>query len=116
LCSELELGEAVLQSLLVAIKGAQSDSLRTWAHQEEAIRSILAGHSTVIATGTGSGKTEAFMIPVLHLCLRGSLQGKKGVKAVLVYPRNALVGDLRKPHPPDGRVMRPASSRIRPRE
>jgi hypothetical protein len=59
-------------------------------HQERAIRSILSGRSTVIATGTGSGKTEAFLIPVLELCFRNPGQG---VKAILIYPMNALVED-----------------------
>lgn len=59
-------------------------------HQEMAIRSILERRSTVIATGTGSGKTEAFLIPVLELCCR---EPGPGVKAILIYPMNALVED-----------------------
>lgn len=61
-----------------------------YAHQEEAIRSILAPSHTVVATGTGSGKTEAFFLPILQLCLRDP---RPGVKAIIIYPRNALVSD-----------------------
>ena len=48
---------------------------------------------TLITTGTGSGKTEAFLIPILDHCRRERLAGKPGVKAVLLYPMNALATD-----------------------
>ena len=47
--------------------------------------------STLVATGTGSGKTEAFLIPILDYCRRSA--GTPGVKAILVYPMNALATD-----------------------
>jgi hypothetical protein len=61
-----------------------------YAHQEKAILSILAGRTTVVSTGTGSGKTEAFLVPILDHCLtsRGP-----GVKAIIIYPMNALAND-----------------------
>ncbi|WP_444947427.1 DEAD/DEAH box helicase [Micromonospora ureilytica] len=48
---------------------------------------------TLITTGTGSGKTESFLIPVLDHCRRQKQQGKAGVKAILLYPMNALATD-----------------------
>ena len=48
---------------------------------------------TLITTGTGSGKTEAFLIPVLDHCRRERPAGRPGVKAVLLYPMNALATD-----------------------
>ena len=48
---------------------------------------------TLITTGTGSGKTEAFLIPILDHCRRERGTGKQGVKAVLLYPMNALATD-----------------------
>ncbi|PSK99013.1 uncharacterized protein DUF1998 [Murinocardiopsis flavida] len=48
---------------------------------------------TVITTGTGSGKTESFLVPVLDHCRRMRAQGRAGVKAVLLYPMNALATD-----------------------
>ncbi|NMC72417.1 MAG: DEAD/DEAH box helicase [Myxococcales bacterium] len=63
-------------------------------HQELTLRAIKGGRHTVVATGTGSGKTEAFLLPVvdhaLHLRDAGAAPG---VAAVLVYPMNALVDD-----------------------
>jgi len=68
-------------------------------HQEEAIRKIAKGKNTLISTGTASGKTKAFLIPVFNYILRLKDQLKaegkdtKGVKALLLYPMNALVND-----------------------
>ncbi|MFF2125619.1 DEAD/DEAH box helicase [Streptomyces olivochromogenes] len=48
---------------------------------------------TLITTGTGSGKTESFLVPVLDHCRREKARGRHGVKAVLLYPMNALATD-----------------------
>ena len=48
---------------------------------------------TLITTGTGSGKTESFLVPVLDHCRRARAAGKRGVKAILLYPMNALATD-----------------------
>lgn len=48
---------------------------------------------TVLTTGTGSGKTEAFLYPVLDHCARERAAGRAGIKAVLLYPMNALATD-----------------------
>ncbi|MFE3797530.1 DEAD/DEAH box helicase [Nocardia tengchongensis] len=48
---------------------------------------------SLITTGTGSGKTESFLIPVLDHCQRERATGHHGVKAVFLYPMNALATD-----------------------
>ncbi|MEZ0348617.1 MAG: DEAD/DEAH box helicase [Thermus sp.] len=58
-----------------------------YLHQEEALRAALAGESFVVATGTGSGKSLAFGMPILAYALT---ERRPGIKAVLVYPMNAL--------------------------
>jgi DEAD/DEAH box helicase/Domain of unknown function (DUF1998)/Helicase conserved C-terminal domain len=67
-----------------------------FAHQEEAIRKAVLGRNLLIATGTGSGKTESFLIPILNALFReaeaGTL-GRPGVRALLLYPMNALAND-----------------------
>jgi ATP-dependent helicase YprA (DUF1998 family) len=64
------------------------------AHQERAIREILAGQTTLVATGTGSGKTEAFLYPIISRCLELRDSGAEpGITAVLIYPMNALAED-----------------------
>ncbi|MAG33046.1 MAG: helicase, partial [Deltaproteobacteria bacterium] len=64
------------------------------AHQAGAIRAISQGRHTLVATGTGSGKTEAFLYPIISRCLELNDQGvEPGIVAVLVYPMNALAED-----------------------
>ncbi len=49
--------------------------------------------STLVTTGTGSGKTECFLFPILDDCLRRRRAGVKGIKAIVLYPMNALAND-----------------------
>jgi DEAD/DEAH box helicase domain-containing protein len=46
---------------------------------------------TLVTTGTGSGKTECFLYPLLDHCHRHA--GQLGIKAIVLYPMNALAGD-----------------------
>ena len=48
---------------------------------------------TLVTTGTGSGKTEAFLVPILDHVLRARQAGVTGMKALLLYPMNALATD-----------------------
>jgi len=62
-------------------------------HQEQ-VFARLGGRRkecTLLATGTGSGKTESFLLPILDHCLADTHQ--PGVKAILIYPMNALAND-----------------------
>ncbi len=65
---------------------------KPYKHQADAIRRIMRGEPTVVATGTGSGKTEAFLMPIVDHCLRRKGQGDK-VLAIIIYPMNALATD-----------------------
>lgn len=65
-----------------------------YGHQEEAIRAIHGGRTTLVSTGTGSGKSECFLYPIISKCLE--LRDQKtpsGISAVIVYPMNALAED-----------------------
>ncbi|MEW1599441.1 DEAD/DEAH box helicase [Streptomyces sp. NPDC093808] len=69
-----------------------------YAHQAAAFARLTSanGHTpqpTLVTTGTGSGKTESFLYPVLDHCRREREAGKAGVKAVFLYPMNALATD-----------------------
>lgn len=63
-------------------------------HQDQAIEAIVGKqHNVVVATGTGSGKTECFLYPIIDRLLKDKVKGKPGVRALLVYPLNALAND-----------------------
>lgn len=65
-----------------------------YGHQEEAVRAIQGGRTTLVSTGTGSSKTECFLYPVISKCLDLRDEGAvAGVTAVIVYPMNALAED-----------------------
>ncbi|MHB2165628.1 DEAD/DEAH box helicase [Alsobacter sp. R-9] len=61
-------------------------------HQETAILSAAMGMNYLVSTGTGSGKTESFLYPIVDHLLRDGTSGP-GVRAILVYPLNALAND-----------------------
>ena len=62
-------------------------------HQQHAIKLACAdGKNTIVATGTGSGKTESFLFPLAHLLLE-SRRRSPSVRCLLVYPMNALAND-----------------------
>ncbi len=66
-----------------------------YLHQEEAIRKITAGRNVIVASGTGSGKTESFLVPILDALSAEHARGVlgPGVRALLLYPMNALAND-----------------------
>jgi DEAD/DEAH box helicase domain-containing protein len=67
-----------------------------YLHQESAFYRLRFqnGNSTLVATGTGSGKTECFMYPALDYCYQN--WGQRGIKAIVIYPMNALANDQSK--------------------
>jgi len=69
-------------------------------HQYKAVtKSLLEDRSLVVMTGTGSGKTECFLLPILgKLAIEASSKGPafggtSAVRALVLYPMNALVND-----------------------
>lgn len=93
------ISEELLSPLFSALDGESLPLERTlYLHQEEAIRKLVNRRNLIIATGTGSGKTEAFIIPILHHLLEQERRSElgPGVRAMLLYPMNALANDQMK--------------------
>lgn len=68
-------------------------------HQMEAFTRLTCrdGHQpepTLLTTGTGSGKTEAFEFPILDYCWQN--RHRRGIKVIILYPMNALATDQAK--------------------
>lgn len=72
---------------------------KLYEHQVKAIKKAVQERNLIVATGTGSGKTETFLVPILNYLFKeeeaGTL-GKPGVRAMLLYPMNALANDQMK--------------------
>jgi DEAD/DEAH box helicase domain-containing protein len=71
-------------------------SFRPYMHQVRSFERLSSAvgrvpKPTLVTTGTGSGKTECFLYPILDHCFR--LKGEPGIKAILIYPMNALATD-----------------------
>lgn len=66
-----------------------------YLHQEKAVRKIMEGRNIVIASGTSSGKTECFLLPIYNQLIKEHKEGKlnPGTRALLLYPMNALAND-----------------------
>ena len=69
---------------------------RPHLHQARAFARLCGDEprSTLVATGTGSGKTECFLFPILDAC--AARVGELGIKAIIIYPMNALATDQAK--------------------
>ncbi len=65
--------------------------LRAWERLSS--KEERAPQATLVTTGTGSGKTECFLYPLLDHCLRAAERGELGIKAIVLYPMNALASD-----------------------
>jgi ATP-dependent helicase YprA (DUF1998 family) len=66
-------------------------------HQADAFVVAAGGGSYVLTTGTGSGKSLAYIVPIVDRVLRqrAAAEGQRGVKAIIVYPMNALANSQR---------------------
>lgn len=69
-----------------------------YLHQEKALLKADAGNNLIVTTGTGSGKTECFLLPILQALLSEEQAGTltDAVRAILIYPMNALANDQMK--------------------
>ncbi len=86
-----------LDPKLAAAISQRSRSDFAFLHQSDAITHLLGDTAgpLVVTTGTGSGKTEAFLAPVLQAAIQDAVQqrGEPGLVALILYPMNALAND-----------------------
>ncbi|TCM75230.1 DEAD/DEAH box helicase [Rhodovulum steppense] len=82
--------EGVLSARWEAFSDARVFDRPLHGHQDEA---LMRRDNYLVATGTGSGKTEGFLYPLVDDLLRDPDLDRPGVRAILVYPLNALAND-----------------------
>ncbi|MGH3883003.1 MAG: DEAD/DEAH box helicase [Pseudonocardiaceae bacterium] len=76
-----------------AVDDEGSTPITLHQHQRDAVEVARTGASYVLTTGTGSGKSLAYIVPIVDRVLREG--SGKGIKAIVVYPMNALANSQR---------------------
>jgi ATP-dependent helicase YprA (DUF1998 family) len=90
------LSERLVKALDQAPSERMPHDRQPYLHQIEAWQASADGLSCMVTAGTGSGKTECFMIPMLDSLLRDPSRGLlTGVRAIIIYPLNALIESQR---------------------
>lgn len=95
-------GRSVQELVQDGVLHPQMERVATYStlyqHQEKALHAAKAGSDLLVTTGTGSGKTEAFLYPIIDRCLQlnDDPDARKGVVAIILYPMNALANDQQK--------------------
>ena len=74
-------------------RNRRGQSFRLYQHQVEAMEKARRGESFVVTSGTGSGKSFCYFIPIVDTVVRLAPAGpgeRRGPVAIIVYPMNAL--------------------------
>ncbi|MCP4693495.1 MAG: DEAD/DEAH box helicase [Desulfobacterales bacterium] len=71
--------------------GSPGVSVKLHKHQADAVDIAQRGESYVLTTGTGSGKSLAYMLPIIDHILKSDRETEPAIKAIIIYPMNALV-------------------------
>ena len=88
-------GNKNLQQAFLSVLQSNTFSTTTplFAHQEKAIRTAMANKDFILSSGTGSGKTESFLLPSLARLFNETDEERRqsGIRVLIIYPMNALI-------------------------
>lgn len=87
--------DGVLHPLCEKIFQKDGKSFHLYHHQEQAIRTASKKEHYVLTTGTGSGKSLTYLIPIIDHILKNNPEPEK-IRALIVYPMNALINSQSK--------------------
>jgi Lhr-like helicase len=88
-----------MKEIVETLESGIFGSWELYPHQKESLKGYLRDKHVMVATGTGSGKTESFMIPMVAHLHRAAKRNKSdkatssALKCLVLYPMNALVAD-----------------------
>lgn len=93
-----QIKDGVKESLLKLVSENLGVFADPFEHQVQALEYFLAGRDLFVSTGTGSGKTECFLWPIIAKCFDEAKNNPdrfkmEGVRTLIIYPMNALVSD-----------------------
>jgi len=96
--SNLSKNQQQRMEILGSILQKSGVNYNLYPHQKESVLAHLEGRDVVVATGTGSGKTESFLFPTLNHLIEEAIRcdgtpSDRAVKVMVLYPMNALVAD-----------------------
>lgn len=99
-CKENNISSDVSDFLNLGLLKSDSEEIKIYAHQKKAFLSVLKNNKNmVVTTGTGSGKTECFMLPVIANLVNESKnwgepeEREHAIRTLIMYPLNALAED-----------------------
>ena len=92
------LDAGVKSTLLKLVKAKLGIFSTPFKHQVDSLENFAQGKDLFVSTGTGSGKTECFLWPIIAKCIdearnRPAFFKKNAVRTLIIYPMNALVSD-----------------------
>ena len=100
ICRENGISNEIAEFLNRGLLYIKDGEFKLYPHQEESFLSAYSKHRNIIVTtGTGSGKTECFMMPMLASIAKEAMtwqtenSKKCAVRAMILYPLNALAED-----------------------
>lgn len=88
-----------IKEILIAMKNSDLGVFENpYEHQITALEKYYQGNDIMVATGTGSGKTECFMWPIISRLISEAIKSpdtwkQRGIRTIIMYPMNALVAD-----------------------
>jgi DEAD/DEAH box helicase domain-containing protein len=97
-----EISDIFSQKFIDALDKIKDENFRfpkerkPYKHQLKSWKNLLKNNKSIaVTTGTGSGKTECFMLPVIH-DIHENCKNNVGINAIFLYPLNALIASQRK--------------------
>jgi Lhr-like helicase len=85
-----------LHSSTAQVFSQNGKSLSLYRHQAQSVAKASTGQSFVVTTGTGSGKSLCFFIPIIDAAIRARAKGEPArTRAIIIYPMNALANSQR---------------------
>src|SRR5215831_12408368 len=89
-------GNGTLHRATGSIFSIDGKPLSLYRHQAQAVAKAATGQSFVVTTGTGSGKSLCFFIPIIDAAIRARSTGEAPrTRAIVIYPMNALANSQR---------------------